>query len=120
MRPRQEKLPLCHPQTGLDVADHIEYVREVAGLDHVGLGSDFDGMEPDPPPEGLEDVSKFPALLAELSRRGWSEDDLSQLAGRNVLRAWSAAENVAARIQERRGPSTATIDGLDGRPGARD
>jgi len=106
--------------TLLDVADHIEYVRDVAGPDHVGLGSDFDGMEPDPPPEGLEDVSKFPALLAELSRRGWSEDDLAKLAGRNVLRAWGVAENVAWRIQEQRGPSNATIEELDGRPLARD
>ena len=99
-----------------DVADHIEYVREVAGSDHVGLGSDYDGMAPDPPPEGLEDVSKFPALLAELSRRGWSEDDLAKLAGRNVLRAWAAAESAAARIQAQRGPSNATIQGLDGVP----
>ena len=106
--------------TLLDVANHIEYVRGVAGLDHVGLGSDYDGMEPDPPPGGLEDVSKFPALLTELSRRGWSEDDLSKLAGRNVLRAWSAAENAAARIQEQRGPSNATIEGLDGRSPGRD
>jgi membrane dipeptidase len=105
--------------TLLDVADHIEYVRDVAGLDHVGLGSDFDGMEPDPPPEGLEDVSKFPALLVELSQRGWSENDLAQLAGGNVLRAWSAAEEVAERIQERRGPSNATIEELDGRPRGR-
>ena len=71
-------------------------------------------MAPDPPPEGLEDVSKFPALLAELSRRGWTEDDLAKLAGRNVLRAWAAAENAAARIQAQRGPSNATIDELDG------
>ena len=106
--------------TLLDVADHIEYVRDVAGLDHVGLGSDFDGMEPDPPPEGLEDVSKFPALLSELSRRGWSEEDLAKLAGGNVLRAWSAAENVAVLIQQRRGPSNATIEELDGRPRSRD
>ena len=105
--------------TLLDVADHIEYVREVAGLDHVGLGSDFDGMEPDPPPEGLEDVSKFPALLAELSRRGWSEDDLAKLAGGNVLRAWSGVENAATRIQEQRGPSNATIEELDGHPRSR-
>jgi len=71
-------------------------------------------MEPDPPPEGLEDVSKYPALLAELSRRGWSEDDLAKLAGENVLRAWAAAENAAAGIQEQRGPSNATIEDLDG------
>lgn len=99
-----------------DVADHIEYVRAVAGPDHVGLGSDFDGMEPDPPPDGLEDVSKFPALLEELSRRGWSEDDLAKLAGGNVLRAWRAAEEVALRIREQRGPSNATIEGLDAGP----
>ena len=102
-----------------DVADHIEYVRSVAGPDHVGLGSDYDGMEPDPPPVGLEDVSKFPALLAELSRRGWSEEELAKLAGGNVLRAWSAAENVAAQLQERRGPSNATIEDLDGGARAR-
>ena len=106
--------------TLLDVADHIEYVRDVAGLEHVGLGSDFDGMEPDPPPEGLEDVSKFPALLAELSRRGWSEADLAKLAGGNVLRAWAAAESVAVRIQAQRGPSNATIEDLDGAPRLRD
>ena len=97
-----------------DVADHIEYVRDVAGIDHVGLGADYDGMEPDPPPVGLEDVSKYPALLAELSRRGWSEDALAKLAGRNVLRAWAEAEDAASRIQEQRGPSNATIDELDG------
>jgi membrane dipeptidase len=97
-----------------DVADHIEYIRDVAGSDHVGLGSDFDGMEPDPPPNGLEDVSKFPDLLAELSRRGWSEADLAKLAGGNILRAWAAAEDAAARIQEQRGPSNATIENLDG------
>jgi membrane dipeptidase len=97
-----------------DVADHIEYVRDVAGIDHVGLGADYDGMEPDPPPVGLEDVSKYPVLLAELSRRGWSEDDLAKLAGRNVLRAWGEAENAAARIQQQRGPSNAMIEELDG------
>ena len=97
-----------------DVADHIEYVRDVAGIDHVGLGADYDGMEPDPPPIGLEDVSKYPALLTELSRRGWSEDALAKLAGRNVLRAWAEAEDAASRIQEQRGPSNATIDELDG------
>ena len=97
-----------------DVADHIEYVRDVAGIDHVGLGADYDGMEPDPPPVGLEDVSKYPALLTELSRRGWSEDALAKLAGRNVLRAWAEAEDAASRIQEQRGPSNATIDEFDG------
>ncbi|MEE8146679.1 MAG: dipeptidase [Longimicrobiales bacterium] len=94
-----------------DVADHIEHVRRVAGVDHVGVGSDFDGI--DSTPIGLEDVSTFPALLAELSRRGWSEEDLAKLAGENVLRAWRAAESAARRIQRTRGPSTATIAMMD-------
>ncbi|MEQ8329485.1 MAG: dipeptidase [Longimicrobiales bacterium] len=90
-----------------DVADHIEHVAEVAGVDHVGIGSDFDGI--DSTPVGLEDVSTFPALFAELSRRGWSEEDLAKLAGGNVLRAWQEAEAVARRLQRERPPSTATI-----------
>ena len=77
------------------------------------------GMDPDPPPEGLEDVSKYPALLVELSRRGWSEDDLAKLAGRNVLRAWGVAEDAAARIQAQRSPSNATIEEIDGGPSPR-
>lgn len=96
-----------------DVADHIEHVRVVAGIDHVGLGSDFDGISSTP--IGLEDVSTFPALLAELSRRGWSEEDLRKLAGENVLRVWREAESAARRIQRLRGPSMATIEELDGR-----
>lgn len=95
-----------------DVADHIEHVRDVAGLDHVGLGSDFDGI--DSTPDGLEDVSTFPALLEELSRRGWSEDDLAKLSGENMLRAMRDAESAARRLQRLRGPSTATIEQLDG------
>lgn len=96
-----------------DVADHIEHVRNVAGLEHVGLGSDFDGI--DSTPTGLEDVSTFPSLLEELSRRGWSEDDLAKLTGENMLRAMREAESAARRIQRLRGPSTATIEALDGR-----
>ncbi|MGQ0767103.1 MAG: dipeptidase [Gemmatimonadota bacterium] len=96
-----------------DVADHIDHVRKVAGVDHVGIGSDFDGV--DALPEGLEDVSKFPALFAELSRRGWSEADLRKLAGENILRVMTQAERVAARIKRSRGPSTKTIEELDGR-----
>jgi membrane dipeptidase len=95
-----------------DVADHIEHVRNVAGVDHVGIGSDFDGI--DATPVGLEDVSTFPALFAELSRRGWTEDDLRKLAGENVLRAWREAEAAARRIQRERPPSTRTIAELDG------
>jgi membrane dipeptidase len=96
-----------------DVADHIEHIRDVAGIDHVGIGSDFDGIEDTP--IGLEDVSTFPTLFAELSRRGWSEEDLAKLAGGNIMRVWRDAESAASRIQRTRGPSTATIEELDGR-----
>ncbi len=76
------------------VADHIQHVRDVAGADHVGIGSDLDGI--DHVPVGLEDVSKFPDLLAELARRGWSDEDLAKLAGGNLLRVLREAEVVAA------------------------
>ncbi len=92
-----------------DVADHFDHARDVAGIDHVGIGSDYDGTLV--PPE-LGDVSTFPDLLAELSRRGWSEGDLRKLAGDNLLRVWRDAERVAARLQREREPSVATIDGL--------
>jgi membrane dipeptidase len=94
------------------VADHIEHIRRVAGVDHVGIGSDFDGTGNNLP-VGLEDVSTFPALLAELSRRGWSEADLQKLAGENILRVMAEAERIAARLQRERPPSTKTIDQLD-------
>ena len=84
------------------VADHIEHLRAAAGVDHVGIGSDFDGIET--VPIGLEDVSKFPDLLAELARRGWSDDDLAKLAGRNFLRVFREVEGVAARLQREREP----------------
>jgi membrane dipeptidase len=90
------------------VANHIEHIRKVAGVDHVGLGGDFDGT--DDVVEGLEDVSKYPALFAELARRGWSEDDLRKLAGENILRVMERAEQVAARLQRERAPSTMTIE----------
>ncbi len=105
-----------HPRvkaTIQDVADHIEHVRKVAGVNHVGIGSDFDGV--DDLPVGLEDVSKYPSLFAELSRRGWSEADLRKLAGENILRVLTQAERVAAKLQKERKPSTKTIQELDGR-----
>ncbi|MCB9377598.1 MAG: membrane dipeptidase [Holophagales bacterium] len=98
------------------VADHIEHVRRVAGVDHVGIAGDFWGSGDDVT-EGLEDVSKYPYLFAELIRRGWSDADLRKLAGENVLRVLRAAETVARRLQAERPPSTATIEALDG-PGA--
>ncbi len=94
-----------------DVADHIEHVRQVAGIDHVGIGSDFDGISSTP--VGLEDVSTFPALFAELSRRGWSDDDLRKLAGENLLRVMRESERAARRLQRERSPSTKTIGQLD-------
>lgn len=95
-----------------DVADHIDHVRLTAGVDHVGIGSDFDGI--DSTPVGLEDVSTFPALFAELSRRGWTEHDLRKLAGENLLRVMREAEAIAMSLQRERSPSTATIEQLDG------
>jgi len=86
------------PQTTLaQVADHIEHVRRIAGIDHVGLGSDFDGI-PDAP-VGLEAVDKYPALLEELMRRGWNDTDIAKLAGENVLRVMTAAEQASVRLR---------------------
>jgi len=79
------------------VADHIEHIRQVAGVDCVGIGSDFDGI--DEVPVGLEDVSKFPDLIAELLRRGWSELDVKKVAGLNTLRVLREAERVAALMR---------------------
>ncbi len=85
------------PVTTLDqVADHIEHIRQVAGIDHVGLGSDFDGI-PDAP-IGLDGADKYPALLEALMRRGWSDADIAKLAGENLLRAMAAAEKVSATM----------------------
>ncbi|HVW69509.1 MAG TPA: dipeptidase [Steroidobacteraceae bacterium] len=97
--------------TVADVADHIEHIRAVAGVDHVGLGSDFDGVEATP--KGLDGVDKFPAIFAELVHRGWSDADLEKLAGNNVLRVLQTAETVSARLRTERPPSEATIETLD-------
>jgi membrane dipeptidase len=94
------------------VADHIEHIRRVAGVDHIGIGSDFDGIER--VPVGLEDVSHIPDLLVELARRGWTDDDLRKLAGQNLLRVLRQAEGVASRLQRERPPSTRNIEELDG------
>jgi membrane dipeptidase len=104
----------AHPRpdaTLAQVADHIEHVRRTAGADHVGIGGDFDGITETV--VGLEDVSTYPSLFAELIRRGWSDDDLRKLAGRNVLRALRAAESTAAQLRREREPSTRTIRQLD-------
>lgn len=90
------------------VADHIEHIRRVAGVDHVGIGGDFDGISE--VIAGLEDVSKYPALFAELARRGWSDADMRKLAGENVLRAFEMAEDVSRRARSTRPASTKTIE----------
>lgn len=96
------------------VADHIEHVREVAGIDHVGIGGDFDGIPTTI--QGLDGVEDYPALLEELARRGWSDEDLAKLAGGNVLRVMRRVEAVAAELAHEPA-SYATIAELDG-PGA--
>ena len=88
------------------VADHIDHIRKIAGIDHVGIGSDFDGVSM--LPEGLDDVSCFPNLTAELLRRGYSDDDVKKVLGLNVLRVMREAEQVAKQIQRERPPSMAT------------
>jgi membrane dipeptidase len=95
------------------VADHVEHVARVAGWDHVGIGSDFYGGGP--MPVGLEDVSRFPELFAEMIRRGFPEDDLAKLAGGNLIRTLREAEAAAARLWKQRPASTATIEELDRR-----
>jgi len=101
-----------------DVADHIEYVAKVAGHDHVGIGSDFYGAEGDELIQGIEDVSRFPNLIAELVRRGWSDENLAKLSRGNLLRAFAEAESAAAELQQARPPSLKTIEELDGLSGS--
>jgi membrane dipeptidase len=98
--------------TVADVADHVDHVRDVAGIDHVGIGGDFDGVHD--LPAGLDDVSCYPALLAELADRGWGDADLVALAGGNVLRVLRDAEAVSRDLRARRGPSLATLADTDG------
>jgi membrane dipeptidase len=96
-----------------DVVDHLDHVRQVAGIDHVGIGGDFDGV--DDLPDGLGGVETYSALLAELMRRGWSEADIRKLAGENILRVMRAAEAVArAKSGER--PSLERLPNSDGPP----
>jgi membrane dipeptidase len=95
------------------VADHIDHIRKVAGIDHIGLGGDFDGITD--VVQGLEDVSKYPDLTAELLKRGYKDEDIKKILGLNVLRVMKQVEKVAAGLQKTRQPSTATIERLDGR-----
>jgi len=92
-----EKTQPTPPSSVSDVADHIDHIRDLAGIDHVGVGSDFDGLPA--MPDGLEDVSKYPALFAELADRGHDDEDLAKIAGQNVLRVMREAERVAAQLE---------------------
>lgn len=94
------------------VADHLDHMREVAGIDHLGIGGDYDGTAFTP--DGLGDVSCYPHLIAELLDRGWSRTDLAKLTWRNAVRVLGAAEDVARDLQARTGPSNATREQLDG------
>lgn len=99
-----------------DVADHIEHVMQVAGVDHAGIGSDFDGITSTP--VGLESVADYPKLFEELLRRGHSDDELKKLAGLNVLRVMKKAEAVAARLQKERPAADALIGEVDAPAGS--
>ncbi|MCQ8772769.1 dipeptidase [Streptomyces telluris] len=102
--------------TASTVADHLDHMREVAGVDHIGIGGDFDGTAFTP--VDLADVAGYPNLIAELLRRGWSDTDLAKLTWRNAVRVLRDAEDVARAASAKRGPSIATIDALDGPPAA--
>ncbi len=105
----------AHPApraTVSQIADHVDHIRDTAGIDHIGIGSDFDGIGA--VPQGMEDVSKFPALTAELLRRGYGDEDVKKILGLNVLRVMRRVEEVSGRLRSQRPPSAATIEELDG------
>ena len=104
--------PTPSPRASVDdVVAHLEHAREVAGIDHLGLGGDYDGVAE--VPVGLEDVSRYPVLLDALRERRWSDDDLARLAHGNISRVLHDAEAVAVTLRQERGPSTATLADLD-------
>jgi len=114
LRAEREQWMAGHPRPAVtlaEVAEHVEHVRDVAGIDHVGIGSDYDGV--DWLPEGLQDVSCYPALIAELASCGWSEADCGKLARGNILRVMREADAASRAISARRGPSRARIEDLD-------
>jgi membrane dipeptidase len=101
--------PVATPAT---VADHLDHMREAAGVDHIGIGGDYDGTAFTP--EGLDDVAGYPHLIAELLGRGWSQADLAKLTWGNAVRVLRDAESAATAVSAVRGPSTATLEQLDG------
>ena len=106
VRASMEAWDKAHPApraTIADAADHIDHIRKIAGIDHIGIGGDFDGITT--VVEGLEDVSTYPALSAELLRRGYKDDDIKKVLGLNILRVMRDAESVAATLQKERAAS---------------
>jgi membrane dipeptidase len=100
------------PQVTLQqLADHIDHIRKIAGIDHVGIGSDLDGIKSTP--VGLEDVSTYPALIAELLRRGYSKEDVKKVAGLNALRIMRKNEQIAAQLEKEAKPIDALINEVD-------
>lgn len=113
--PFLERYRAANPQPTATIEDlipHLEHVREVAGVDHIGLGGDYDGVGV--LPTGLEDVSTYPRLLEALADRGWTDDDLGKLTWGNALRVLEGVESVSADLTATRGASTARIEDLDG------
>ncbi|GGV81073.1 dipeptidase [Streptomyces griseoloalbus] len=102
----------AHPRPVATVADHLDHMREVAGIDHLGIGGDYDGTAFTP--DGLNDVSTYPNLIAELLDRGWSTSDLAKLTWQNAVRVLGAAEDVSRDLRATRAPSHATLESLDG------
>ncbi|MGA5494509.1 dipeptidase [Streptomyces cinereoruber] len=99
--------------TAATVADHLDHMREAAGIDHIGIGGDYDGTAFTP--SGLDDVAGYPNLIAELLHRGWSRPDLAKLTWSNAVRVLRDAEDVSRDLRDRTAPSNATIESLDGR-----
>lgn len=113
----QRAYEAAHPPpvaTAATVADHLDHMREVAGVDHIGIGGDFDGTAFTP--DGLSDVAGYPNLIAELLDRRWSEADLAKLTWHNAVRVLRDAEAASVDIRQRRGQSLATLAQLDGEP----
>jgi membrane dipeptidase len=111
----QHAFEAVHPRpaaTSATVADHLDHMREVAGIDHLGIGGDFDGTAFTP--TDLADVAGYPHLVAELLGRNWSDADIAKLTWHNAVRVLRDAESAAAALRTRRGPSVATIGQLDG------
>src|SRR4029453_13002431 len=90
-----------------DVADHVDHIRKVAGIDHIGIGGDFDGITQTV--QDLDNVSAYPKLTAELLKRGYSDADIRKILGQNILRVMHEAEKVSKRLQSERGPSVAVF-----------